>query len=101
MVRQLGGCAMSHPLNFPQFRSAGVSRDRFDMPYLPGLYNKPQVLRAVYIIVGGDVVFRREERAKRCVEDILAIMRMEESISHVELYSYVRRYDNITPCKMR
>lgn len=41
VVRQMGGCAMSHPLNFPQFRSAGVSRDRFDMPYLPGCYNKP------------------------------------------------------------
>jgi len=28
---QLGGCAVSHPLNFPQFHPAGVSRDRFDM----------------------------------------------------------------------
>lgn len=62
VVRQLGGCAMSHPLNFPQFRSAGVSRDRFDMPYLPGRYNKPQVLRVVYIIVGSDVVFRGERK---------------------------------------
>lgn len=65
---QLGGCAMSHPLNFPQFHSAGVSRDRFDMrSRIFSAVTSPQVLRVLYIIT--DVISTR--RVERCViEDI-------------------------------
>lgn len=49
------GCAMSHPLNFPQFRRFW-SWIRYAL--LCSCY-KPQVFRIVYIIAGYNVIFRR------------------------------------------
>lgn len=62
VVRQMGGCAMSHPLNFPNSVLRAFLGIDSICRIFPGATTSPQVLRAVYIIAGSDVVFRGERK---------------------------------------